>query len=71
MYTISKKVIDTFLKWNEGAEYQTPDYDKRFVHALLISLVDEELLAKFNLEEEIKDFIMRKYCIESINFMIA
>lgn len=63
MYTIPKKVIDTFLIWNEGEDYQTPDYDKRFVHALLVSLVDEELVSKFQLKKEIIDFVTRKYWI--------
>lgn len=61
MYTIPKKVIDTFSIWNEAKDYQTPDYDKRFVHALLVSLVDEELLAKSNLKKEVMDFVARKY----------
>lgn len=70
MYTIPKKVIDTFLIWNGGADYQTPDYDKRFVHALLVSLVDEELLAKSNVKKEIKDFITREYYIHRLKFFI-
>lgn len=57
MFTIPKNVIEKFRVWNEKDEYQTGEYDKRFVHALLLVMADESSLATSSVNNTILEFI--------------
>lgn len=60
MFTVPKNVIDKFKVWNENDEYQTEEFDKRFVHALLLVMADEHSLATSNVAKEILELISSK-----------
>lgn len=60
MFTIPKNVIDKFKIWNENDEYQSEEYDKRFIHALLLVMADEQSLATSNVNKEVLEFISSK-----------
>lgn len=54
-------VITSFEGWNQHPGKQTVEYDKRMISALLTMLVCDEKLARSEISEEIRDFIMGKY----------
>lgn len=57
MMTIPADVIRKFKSWNEDTNFQTTEYDQRFVTALLLILVKESVLATSAIDEEVLEFV--------------
>lgn len=57
MIEIPGAAVKKFMLWSKFPDNQNVDYDKRFVQALLLICIEEDLLAKFEIDETVMTFI--------------
>lgn len=55
--TIMRKAVDGLLKWNSEGFASNPEYDKRFIKALLIACIGQRNIAAGNFDNNIIEFI--------------
>lgn len=54
---VPKMIFDKFIAWNQPPYKSDQAYDKRFVHALLFALVEDEVIRKNEVPVDVIDFI--------------
>lgn len=56
-FKIPGDVVRTLCSWNNDPEKVMADFDKRFVHVLLLSLADVNQIANDKIPIEVMEFI--------------
>lgn len=61
MIELPSVIVEKLQTWNKHPYDADVIYDKRFSFALLLAMVDESLLAEFDVPQSVKDFTYGKY----------
>lgn len=57
-FEIPMHIIEKFKDWNTDPDKsKSPQYDKRYINALLLMCVSAENLARHNITDKVKDFM--------------
>lgn len=54
---IPKKAVEKFIEWNEGPMRVDVEYDRKICRSLLLSLVAQDDLRSFNVDDDVMQFI--------------
>lgn len=60
---IPKKVVDKIIEWNQGANRNDSEYDKKVCQMLLLSLVSKEGLRKHQVNGDVIQFIKGEFLL--------
>lgn len=71
MILVPQKAVEKFLKWNEPPKRADKTYDRKTCFTWLLSLVDRNAFAAFDIDSEIVDFIRGKYLYSLFIFFVV